>query len=81
MDYYSFIGYLVVGLGVIVSLFLAVFMPLMKIVARLTTIENKLDTMNGTLGSHSSKIDEHEQRLNDHDKEFIKLNSNRGRHK
>ena len=73
MDYYSFIGYLVVGLGVIISLFVAVYKPLSKIATRLTKIEDKLEVINGTLGKHDSKIDEHEHRLNGHDIEIEKL--------
>ena len=73
MDYYSFIGYLVVGLSVIISLFLAVYVPLSKVVTRLTKIEDKLDVINKTLQTHGSKIDEHEHRLNGHDIEIEKL--------
>lgn len=73
MDYYAFIGYLVVGLGVIISLFVAVGVPLMKIATRLQKIEDRLDHIDATLGGHSSKIEEHEKRLDDHDKKFIKM--------
>ena len=73
MDYYSFIGYLVVGLGVIIALFVAVWKPLSSIVQRLTKIEDKLESINETLGGHSKKIDEHENRLNAHDIEIEKL--------
>lgn len=79
MEYYQFIGYLVVGLGVIISLFLAVGRPLMKLEQRMTRIEDKLDNIDKTLGGHSSKIEEHEKRLDDHDKKFIKI-ENKGRH-
>ena len=41
MEYYAFIGYLIVGLGVIVSLFLAVGLPLIKIATRLQKIEDQ----------------------------------------
>ena len=73
MDYYSFIGLLVVGLGVIVALFFAVHNPLKKIAERLVHIEDKLEEIDKTLGGHSSKIDEHEQRLNKHEVEIEKL--------
>ena len=73
MDYYSFIGYLVVGLGVIISLFIAVYKPLSKIATRLTKIEDKLEVINHTLGEQGSKINEHEHRLNGHDIEIEKL--------
>ena len=73
MDYYSFIGYLVVGLGVIISLFVAVYKPLSKIATRLTKIEDKLENIDKTLGGHSTKIEEHEKRLNGHDLEIEKL--------
>lgn len=73
MEYYAFIGYLIVGLGVIVSLFLAVGLPLIKIATRLQKIEDRLDHIDTTLGGHSSKIEEHEHRLDEHDKKFIKM--------
>lgn len=73
MDYYMFIGMLVVGAGVIVSLFFAVHNPLKKIAERLMHIEDKLDEMDRTLSGHSNKIDEHEKRLNNHDVEIEKL--------
>ena len=79
MEYYAFIGYLIVGLGVIISLFIAVYTPLSKIEKRLTHIEDKLEQIDKTLGGHSNKIEDHERRLNEHDKEFIKLKNN-GRH-
>jgi len=75
MEYYQFIGYLIVGLGVIVSLFVAVGVPLMKIATRLQKIEDRLDHIDETLGGHSNKLEEHEKRLDDHDKEFIKIKS------
>ena len=63
MDYYSFIGMLVVGIGVIVALFFAVHTPLSKIVERLTKIETKLENIDETLKGHSNKLDEHEKRI------------------
>lgn len=73
MDYYGFIGMLVVGLGVIISLFLAVWKPLSNMVKSLAKIEEKLNEIDKTLGGHSNKIDEHEKRLNGHDLEIEKL--------
>lgn len=73
MEYYSFIGYLVVGLGVIASLFIAVFTPLSKMVKQLAEIKVRLDNIDNTLGGHSNKIEEHEKRLNNHDVEIEKL--------
>lgn len=63
MDYYTFIGTLVVGLGVIVSLFFAVHNPLSKIEHRLTQIEDKLDTMNKTMEGHGNTLQDHEKRI------------------
>ena len=73
MDYYTFIGMLIVGIGVIVALFFAIHNPLKKIAERLTHIEDKLEQIDQTLGGHSKKIDEHEKRLNNHDIEIEKL--------
>ena len=73
MDYYQFIGLMVVGLGVIFSLFFSIYKPLSKIVARLQKIEDKLNEIDKTLGGHSGKIDEHEKRLNGHDIEIERL--------
>ena len=73
MDYYSFIGYLVVGLGVIIALFVAVWKPLASIVRELTEIKVRLDSIDKTLGGHSEKIEEHENRLNKHDLEIERL--------
>ena len=63
MDYYTFIGTLVVGLGVIISLFVAIYKPLSKIEHRLTQIEDELKSINKTLDGHTSKLDDHEKRI------------------
>ena len=70
MDYYAFIGYLIVGLGVIVSLFLAVGLPLIKIATRLQKIEDRLDHIDKTLGGHSNKLEEHEKRITQNEGEI-----------
>jgi hypothetical protein len=81
MEYYAFIGYLIVGLGVIVSLFLAVGLPLIKIATRLQKIEDRLDHIDTTLGGHSTKIEDHEKRITQSEGEIKVLkmkNSHRG---
>ena len=69
----SFIGYLVISLSALVGLFTAVFVPLMKIVSRLTSIETKIDNMNDILDGHKSKIEEHDKKLGEHDIKIAKL--------
>lgn len=73
LDYYTFIGTLVVGLGVIVALFFAVHNPLSKIEHRLTQIEDELKSMTKTLGSHQSTLEKHENKLIEHDIEIERL--------
>ena len=67
MEYYQFIGLMIIGLGAIVSLFFAVHTPLSKIVQRLTKIETQLETMNKTLGKHSNKLEDHEKRISNNE--------------
>lgn len=79
MDYYTFIGTLVVGLGVIISLFIAVYKPLAKIEHRLTKIEDNLESINNTLGGHSTTLKEHEKRItqNEGDIKVLKMKNHK----
>ena len=79
MDKYQFIGYLVMGLTALVGLFVAVFVPLMKIVSRLTSMEAKLDAINDTLKGHEKRLDAHENKLGVHDTEIAILKGKGGK--
>lgn len=81
MDYYAFIGYLVVGLGVIISLFVAVGVPLMRIATRLQKIEDRLDHIDSTLGGHSNKLEEHEKRITQNEGEIKVLKMRNKNHR
>ena len=74
MDYYQFIGLLIVGLGVIVALFFAVHNPLSKIETNLARIDTKLENIDKTLQGHTSKLEDHEKRIskNEGDIKLIK---------
>ena len=78
MDYYAFIGMMIVGLGVIVALFFAVHTPLSKIEQRLTKIETQLEAMNQTLGGHSSTLADHEKRIGKNETDIKEIKHKRG---
>jgi len=80
MDYYTFIGTLVVGLGVIIALFFAVHNPLSKIEHRLTQIEDELKAINKTLDGHGSTLADHEKRITQNTTDIKVIKSGKGRH-
>jgi predicted nucleic acid-binding Zn-ribbon protein len=63
MDYYSFIGLLVVGLGIVVGLFFAVHNPLSRIESNQAETNVKLDNINKTLEGHNDTLKDHERRI------------------
>ena len=75
MDYYQFIGLLVVGIGVIVALFFAVHNPLSKIENRLTGIETRLESIDKTLSGHSDTLKDHERRIGKNESDIKILNA------
>lgn len=81
MDYYQFIGLLIVGLGVIVALFFAVHNPLSKIENNLTEVNVKLDNIDKTLQGHSDTLKDHERRIskNEGDIKSIKTKKHGGK--
>lgn len=79
MDYYQFIGLLVIGLGVIIALFFAVHNPLSKIENNLTEVNVKLDNIDKTLQGHSNTLTDHEKRISKNEGDIKILNATKGK--